>query len=240
MNPDQIKSIPMTKEGQFIRKGLLAGLVIDTALVLYSKLAAPRISLISFIAPLVILLVYALLAWFILPVLDRRYPRIIKPALLYGLIAGVIFAGEIILEYILLPADNTNFGYVEYGGVFFVWFLSALMAALASKSLRQGILSAVSAAVIASVIWNAACLLTLHVFHGTSQQAAVWLSEGEYQDFTRSGLKDFYSFTVEDMMGATFYHLYLGLIIAAIIGAAGGLTGKLFARSKKQDIEGIP
>jgi hypothetical protein len=233
MNANPIKSIPMTKEGQFIRTGLFVGLVIDAALVLYSKLAAPGISLISFIAPLVILLVYALLTWFILPVLYRRYPRIIKPALLYGSIAGVIFAGEIILEYILLPADNTNFGYVEYGGVFFVWFLSALMAALASKSLRQGILSAVTAAVIASVIWDMFCLLTLHAFHGTSQQTAVWLSEGEYQDFARSGLKDFHTFTVEDMMGATFYHLLLGPMIAAIVGAAGGLTGKLFARSKK-------
>lgn len=208
-------------------------MVIDAALVLYSKLAAPAISLISFIAPLVILLVYALLAWFIVPVLDRRYPRIIKPALLYGSVAGVIFAGEIILEYILLSSDNTNFGYVEYGGVFFVWFLSALMAAVASKSLRQGILSAVTAAVIASVIWNAALLLTLHAFQGTSQQAAVWLSEGEYQDFARSGLKDFHTFTVEDMMGATFYHLLLGPVIAAIIGTAGGLMGKILGRSKK-------
>jgi hypothetical protein len=35
------------------------------------------------------------------------------------------------------------------------------------------------------------------------------------------------------MMGATFYHLLLGPIVAAILGAAGGLLGKLFAGTKK-------
>ena len=227
MNSYQTQSIPMTKEGRFIRSGLLGGLAINAALVVYSKLGAPSISLISLTGPLVILLVYALLTWFILPILDRLYPRVIKLALLFGLIAGVIFAGEIILEYILLPSDNTTFGLVEFGSVFCVWFLSGLIAAYGSKSMRQGILTAVTTAMIASLIWDVVLLITLHAFHGTPQQASVWQAEGEYQDFVRSGMKDFYTFTVEDMMGATFYHLLLGPIAAAALGAVGGLLGKL-------------
>ena len=233
MNSVNEKSISFTKGGRFIKAGLLVVLVIDAALVIYSKLVAPSISLISLISPLVILLIYTLLTFLLLPILDRLYPRIIKLALLFGLIAGFIYAGEIILEYILLPTDNTNYGYVEYGSLLFVWLLSSLIAAYASKSLRQGILTAVTSAMIASLLWDVVLLIVLYAFHATPQQASVWQAEGEYQDFARSGLKDFYTFTVEDMMGATFYHLLLGPIVAVILGVVGGLLGKLFARTRK-------
>jgi len=208
----------------------VVGFAIDGGLVLYSKLAAPSISLISLVGPLAIFLVYALLAWFILPVLDRLYPRVLRWIILFGSIGGAIFAGEILLEYILLPTDNTNYGLVEFGCVFFILFLSAWMASFTSKSLRQGILTAVTSAMVASLIWSVVLLVTLHAFNGTSQQAAVWQAEGTIQDFVRSGMKDFYTFTIEDNLGATFFHLLLAPILAAVLGLVGGLLGKLLGR----------
>ena len=216
-----------------IRTGLVAGLVIDAALVFYSKLAAPSISLISLVGPLAILLVYAGLAWYVLPVLDQLYPRIFRWVILFGLVGGVIFAAEILLEYILLPADNTTYGLVEYGGVFFVLFLSALIASYTSRSLRQGILTAVASAMAASVIWSVVLLITLHAFTGTPQQAAVWQAEGTLQDFANSGMKDLYTFTIEDNLGATFFHLLIAPILAAVLGLVGGLLGKLLGRMRK-------
>jgi hypothetical protein len=100
---------------------------------------------------LVILLVYALLAVLVLPRLDRLHPRILKLALLFGLIAGAIFAGEIILEYILLPADNTHYGLVEFGSVFTLYFLAGLAVAYPSKSVRQAVLTAVGAVELAAL-----------------------------------------------------------------------------------------
>jgi hypothetical protein len=223
----------MTKKGSFLRTGLLAGLLIDAALVGYGKLVAPAISPISLAAPLVILLVYALLAVLVLPRLDRMHPRILKLALLFGLIAGAIFAGEIVLEYILLPADNTPYGLVEFGSVFTLYFLSGLAAAYLGKSMRQAVLTALAAAVIASLIWDVSVLAVFHAMRGSAQQVQVLRAEGDYLDFARSGIKDFSTFVVEDMMGATFYHLLLGPVAAAVLGAAGGLLGKLLARSRK-------
>ena len=233
LNSNHAKIVPLTREAGWIRTGLVVTLVIDAALVVYSKLAAPRISFISVIGPLFIILVYAIFTLMVLPVLDRRYPGITQRVLLFGLITGVIFGGEILLEYIFLPTDNTNYGLVEFGSVFFFWFLSGLMAGYRSKSIRQGIWTAVAAAIISSVIWDGVLLITLHAFHGTSQQAAVWQAEGTLQDFANSGMKDFYTFTVEDLMGATFFHLLLGPTLAAVLGLVGGLFGKLFSRVRK-------
>ena len=213
--------MPLTKEGLFLRTGLLVGVLIDAGLVGYGKLVAPSISLISLLAPLVIILAYVLLAVLALPMLDRFHPRKIKLALLLGLIAGVIFASEIILEYILLPADNTPYGWVEFGSVFFLYFLAGLIAAYASKSLRQAVLTAAVTAVIASLIWDVTVLMVFHAFRGSPRQVQVFQAEGNYVDYAKSGINDFTTFIVEDMMGATFYHLLLGPIMAAVLGAAG-------------------
>ena len=58
------------------------GVVIDAGLVGYGKRIAPSISLISLLAPLAIILVYALLAVVAPPILDRLHPRIIKLSIL--------------------------------------------------------------------------------------------------------------------------------------------------------------
>ena len=46
-------------------------------------------------------------------------------------------------------------------------------------------------------------------------------------------MRDFDTFIMEDLMGATFFHLLLGLLMAAVLGAFGGLLGKLLARFQK-------
>ncbi len=223
----------MTKLSSTLRFCLSAGLAIDLVLIGFGKLIAPSISLVSLVAPIAMILVYALLTLFGPPFMDRVHPRILRWALLFGLIAGAVFAGEIVLEYILLPADNTPYGYVEFGIVFCIYFLSALVTVAASKSLRQAVLTALATAVIASLIWDLAVLLTFYAFRGMPQQALVFGAEGNYQDFARSGVHDFTTFIVEDFMGATFFHLLLGPVLAVVLGALGGLLGKLITRFSK-------
>ena len=46
-------------------------------------------------------------------------------------------------------------------------------------------------------------------------------------------MSDFNAFIVEDFMGATFFHLLLGLLVAAVLGVLGGLLGKAAVRFQK-------
>ena len=52
-------------------------------------------------------------------------------------------------------------------------------------------------------------------------------AEGDYEDFARSGMSDFNAFIMEDFLGAIFFHLLLGLLVAAVLGALGGVLGKI-------------
>ncbi len=63
--------------------------------------------------------------------MNRRSRLILSDGALFGVLAGVVFAGEILLEYILLPQDNTGMGLVEFGLVFYVlltmWFIDGIV-----------------------------------------------------------------------------------------------------------------
>ena len=38
-----------------------------------------------------------------------------------GVAAGIVFAMEVCLEYVFLPKDNTSYGLIEFGLVFFIY-----------------------------------------------------------------------------------------------------------------------
>ncbi len=50
--------------------------------------------------------------------LHNRHPDILRLASLLGMAAGTVFAGEIVLEYILVPSNNRIYGLVEFCTVF--------------------------------------------------------------------------------------------------------------------------
>ena len=65
-------------------------------------------------------------------------------------------------------------------------------------------------------------LSTFYWFYGSPRQELVFRAEGNYEDFVRSGMTDFSTFVMEDVFGAGFYHLLLGPMIAATLGAFAG------------------
>jgi len=217
----------------YLQRSLLFAVIVALILVIAGRLIVPATSLIATIAAGAILLTYGGLAvWF--PIrLHRCHPDILYWAAIFGLLAGAVFAGEIILEYILLPSDNRLYGLVEFGAVFFLYFASAFATALSSASFRKAILTSVASAFIASLIWAIAALSVFYAFRGSPRQLSVMRAEGNYEDFARSGMTDFNAFVMEDFMGAIFFHLLLGLLVAAILGVFGGLLGKTFTRTKK-------
>jgi hypothetical protein len=213
-----------------LQKGFLLAVLLGLALVILGRLLVPTISLLSLAAAFLILIIYGLAGYF---GFRRVRPETLKLAAIFGLLAGVIFAIEICLEYAILPKDNTSWGVVEFGSVFAIYLLSSLVVAYPSKSLRSGILASVVSAMLSSVIWLVFTLLTFYLFRGSVRQDAVFMAEGNYADFARSGMSDFNTFVMEDFFGAGFFHLLLSPIAAVFLGTTGGLIGKGLSHFKK-------
>ena len=123
---------------------------------------------------------------------------------------------------------------IEFGSLFILYFLSALIVAYRSGGFRNGIAAAVVSAVLSSAVWLVFVLLTFYIFRGTFRQEQVFLAEGTYEDFAGSGMKDLNAFTLEDLFGAAFFHLLLSPVIAAILGMAAGLFGRGLVNIKRR------
>lgn len=210
----------------YLRNSLLFGVLVALALVMAGRLLIPAMSFISVTGASTILIVYGGMAALFPSRLYRRHPAILRGAITFGLLAGVVFGGEMILEYVVLPTNNSLFGWVEFGSVFALYFASALVAALRSRSMKTAVLTAVASAFIASLLWAIFVLAIFYAFRGSPRQALVLRAEGDYEDFARSGMSDFNTFIMEDFMGAIFFHLLLGPMVAAVLGVLGGLLGK--------------
>ncbi len=216
-----------------LRRGLLCGVAVALVLVLVGRLLAPTSSMISTLGASGMLVAYGVAAAMCPPRLSRRQPEILSRAVLFGGLAGAVFAGEVLLEYVFLPADNTTYGMVEFGIVLTLYFGAAFLTAWRSGSLPNAALTSVASAFVASLIWIITVLGVFYAFRGSARQTQVLRAEGDYEDFARSGMTDFNAFIMEDFMGAAFFHLLLGLVVAAILGLLGGLAGKLMARLRR-------
>jgi hypothetical protein len=176
-----------------------------------------------------VLMLYALVGWTILPRIEQRNPAMFRLAIGVGLLAGVIFVVETLLEYSLLPADNTAFGLIEFGLVFLIYASTSGLLTYRRYHLREGVLGAVVAALFSSLIWCVATLAVFYLFYGSARQSLVFRAEGNFEDFQRSGMSDFNAFIMEDFLGATFSHLLLGPLPASLLGIIGGLVGRASA-----------
>jgi hypothetical protein len=187
-------------------------------------------SWLGLVADTTILTVYAAIGWLGMPRTNRLDSRILAAAIPAGGIAGIVFCIEIIAEYVLLPGDNTVFGLVEFGAVFFVFFVAAVWVACRTRRIGFGILASMWSSAIASLVWLGAILTISYLFHGTVRQTYVFQAEGNYDDFARSGQTDFDAFIMQDFMGAGFYHLLLSPIVAGLVGTVGATISRAIAR----------
>jgi hypothetical protein len=208
-----------------LSRGFLLGSLTALLLIAYGVFRTPTTSMLSVAAAALVLVVYAAIGWFSIPRLAASAPAILSVAQLAGGLAGTIFAAEIILEYLLLPTDNTRLGLIEFGLVFAVYACAGGWLTLRRQRLRDGVLGAVTAALISSLIWCVAIFVLYYLFAGTARQAAVFRAEGNYDDFQRSGMTDINAFIMEDFLGASFFHLLLGPLLASALGSIGGLIG---------------
>ena len=212
---------------------LAAGSAGGLVLAGFGWLRHPGISLLSVAAAALVLALYGVVALRWASRLAPPGSLVARAAWWGGLAATLVFCGEIILEYALLPADNSRFGLVEFGAVWLTYLVVAAVIASSGRPLRACIAGAVLAAMISSVLWCVCLLATYQWFEGTARQAGVLLAEGDFDDFRRSGMASFATFEMEDLFGATFFHLLLGPMIAAVLACvawAGARAVGLFRR----------
>jgi hypothetical protein len=184
----------------------------------------------------VILALYGLAAWRGPAATQKRFPASLPTALVAGGLAALVLAGEIVLEYILLPQDNSSMGLIEYSLVLALFGAAGLRVAWQSDSFRGGVAAAVWSALLASLAWYAAALLVFYLFNGSPQQAQVFRAEGNFSDFAASGMNDFNAWIMQDFLGAGFFHSLLLPTLGAIVGALGAAIGRLAARLGKAGI----
>ena len=138
-----------------------------------------------------------------------------------GFAAAAIYAGEIVLEYAVQPADNTSWGLAEFAAVFACFAMAGAGGAARSRRMWPALQAALWTAVMATLVWYVVLLAVTYALRGTAAQTAVFRAEGDFEDFRRSGLSNFKVFTQQDLMGAGFYHLLLSPIFAAVLGSLG-------------------
>lgn len=223
-------------KGLWLPAGLGLGTAAGAVLVAASLILTPSALTASpegsrgLIAVAVILAVYAGAGWGWVP----RLPLEVQQAGQWGgLLAAGVFAVEIILEYVLLPADNTPYGLAEFGLVFLIFLGVGAVLGYRAGGVRPAVAGAVGAALLSSLAWLAVVLAVTLALRGTAAQAQVFAAEGNLEDFRRSGMTDYAAFIVQDLLGAGFFHLLLGPLSAALLGALGGLLGRMARRLRR-------
>jgi hypothetical protein len=206
-----------------VQKGFLLGILLGLILVILGWILVPTTNFLSVAGACLILVVYSLVGFL---GFSRIRPELLTLASVFGLLAGAIFTSEILLEYAILPKDNTSWGGIEFGSVFALYFISGLFASYRYKGIKHGILVAIVSAMLSSIIWLICTLITFYLFRRTVRQELVFRAEGNFEDFAKSGMNDFNTFVMEDFLGAGFFHLFLTPFVAAILGIIGSLFGK--------------
>jgi len=214
---------------------MVLGAILSVVLIVCGWPVVPSASILSIGAASIVAVAYGLVGIWGPAAAERADSRILRWAVPLGLLAGAVFAAEMLLEYVILPENNSTLGLIEFGLVFLLYFIAAIGVAYRTQKVRHGVLAAVWSALIGSLIWLIALFSIFYAFKGTPRQAQVLLAEGTYEDFLRSGMTDFNAFVVEDLMGAALFHLLLGPAVAAILGTVGGWAGRVVGRiAKKQ------
>jgi hypothetical protein len=212
--------------------GLSCFVMVASGWLVFPRTAQAPTSWLALAADLLILCAYAALGWFGASATVRRDPRILPTAVCFGALAGAVFCVEMILEYALVPTNKTSLVLVEFGALIFLFFMVGLEVGRTTGKLGAGILAAVWGATIASLLWLGSFLVITYLFHGTGRQGRVFQAEGIYEDFRRSGEGDFDTWIMQDSMGAAFFHLLLGPMVAAFLGLMGAILAKLVTRGR--------
>ena len=239
-------------EGQLARRGsvtlkrvLLVGMGLDVLLLAYGLASYPASrgaageDLLLQALLIVLLFLYLYAALFGTHAYGLRDRWIHRQGMVFGLAAGVLWAGEILNGGL---GDTVLFGclrsvnlslYRAIGGVLIAAIPALIVLAGGHAGRRTGQAAAGAlvglwSGLISGLIALGALLLMTYAFMGV-----LTLSPTNLSDFSASGDGDLLAFLVKNARIAGTAYLALGLVIGPACGALGGLVGRALARRQR-------
>jgi hypothetical protein len=214
---------------------ILVGVAIDLALISYPLSAYPDLrvqpALLTIVAPIALLMVYAVLVWLGLRGNDPANATVSRLAIFFGLLVGAMWAGEILAgnlgDTALLGQLRTvnNPLYLTIGRSFIglavaLSVVAGLAAAWRTGRLRVGLFVGLWSGLISGLVTVLVALTMTYVFIEPLQTAS-----SNLQEFHASGATNMAVFLVQDIIGASAAHLLIGLGLGLVAGTVGGVIG---------------
>jgi hypothetical protein len=218
--------------GSMMRWAITAAFLVNAALVGYGLAQTPAAArddggLIA-VAALAILWVTVLIGVWTGPLSATRVqPAILKIGIAAGVGLGLLLGAENLTEYLAPVTQDRSvvLGYTIIAAMVATFAIAGVLGARRGGTLRAGITAALWAVVAEYVLWYAALLSSYYAFASGSRLEHVLQAEGTYADFARSGMTDMKAFIMQDYLGAGFFHLLIGFVMASLFGGIGaGLT----------------
>jgi hypothetical protein len=172
-----------------------------------------------------VLLAYAVAVVWVGRSKDAGWDAILKRAILFGIFGGTLEALNIAIENgipVAIHSPAVPIGFMLL--VFSSWGVAGFRATRSLRSVRAGVLTALSSGAVCMLI--AVCAGFLIEFFAAKPAPAYVATWGE---FTRSGWTDPRAFAIANTMDSAFTHLLAAPPVALVLGGLASLLAQLTA-----------
>jgi hypothetical protein len=198
-----------------VKRGFFGALLFVLLLAVYLWTLAPTVAI---LAPVFALTVYAIAVHNGVRAVLAVDPVILRVIGICGALSAAVFMPSILIEYTGRTLDNRIMlwaGAVSCG-------LAGTIAAWRTKRVRIAVCASTLSAMIGSLAFVIAVLGSYCLLRGSALQDRFFRTEGDYDDFAKSGMMDFNAWVTADLFGGVFFHLLLGALVAAALGLIAG------------------
>lgn len=205
-------------------------MLIGVRVALYTPLLAQPGGATYILEPVVLLLAYAAIAWWITAYPTERRRIAINFGVTFGLLTGALWMLNLAVE--TFTDLSGNLGILATApfllGGFALWGIAGFRAARQTNSLPHGLLAAVWSAMICALLTiTFGFLLTFTSLPRLERNLTT------DPDFLRSQWQDLHAFAIANSFDAAFSHLLGALIVSAIVGSLGAFVGTIVSPARK-------
>ena len=200
----------------WLERMLLSAIALGLALFVFGWVLVPTAVP---LLPAAVLVAYGALARIGSRTIYRSNAKTLRITTIFGLLGAAVLVPSLLVEY----AGKTVNNLAMIVPVLFLWLLAGLASARLTGRLRDAAASSTLSAMISSLANVIALLASYYVLRGSALQERFFQTEGDYEDFARSGMQDFNTWVIGDLFGGTFIHLMLGALVGALLGTLAGI-----------------
>jgi hypothetical protein len=149
-----------------------------------------------------------------------------------GSMSAAVLIRSLAVQYFGRTVNNTVMVVVVLG----LWLFAGVVAAAATGRIVDAVFSSTLSAEIGSLANVGFILASYYILRGSALQEQFFRTEGTFDDFARSGGRDFGAFVMSDLFGGAFFHLLFGGLIGALLGTIGGAITVAITRVRRSRI----